>query len=117
VLEGITSLVSEVLFNTGDARGVWSEITARGGLTGWTKENNLRPNSDHSPEFKGTMRVKTLESPTISIRDSPSLSARRIGSLKRGEVIKYNTFVGYFADITSSNGIRGFVSDQYLICN
>lgn len=116
MLEGITSLVSEVLFNTGDARGVWSEITARGGLTGWTKENNLRPSSDHSPEFKGTMRVKTLESPTISIRDS-AYSARRIGSLKRGEVVKYNTFDGYFADITSSNGIRGFVSSKYLVCN
>lgn len=29
---------SEVLFNTGDVRRVWSEITTRGGLTGWVKK-------------------------------------------------------------------------------
>jgi len=52
---------TEVLFQVSDRTGDWSEISLKGGLTGWVRTRDLRASSDGSSSFNGKMRVKTLD--------------------------------------------------------
>ncbi|MEA5478159.1 SH3 domain-containing protein [Pseudanabaena galeata UHCC 0370] len=107
---------TEVLFQVSDRTGDWSEISLKGGLTGWVRSWNLRSSSDGSSKFNGKLRVKTLDGSNLNIRESPSLSAKKIGSLETGTIVTYKGFEGYWTKIVDRNNIEGFVSSKFLVC-
>jgi uncharacterized protein YgiM (DUF1202 family) len=108
---------TEVLFNLSDRTGQWAEITAPSGLTGMVPTRFLVSSPAGRSHFNGSMRVKTLDGGSLNIRAEPALGARVIGSLANDVVVKYNDSVGYWSNVTASNGIRGYVVSKYLICN
>jgi hypothetical protein len=50
----------------------------------------------------------------INVRESSSLSAKKIISLRTGSIVTYKGFAGYWTEIVNENGVRGFVSSQFL---
>lgn len=108
---------TEVLFQVSDRTGDWSEISLKGGLTGWVRTRGLRASSDGSSLFNGKMRVKTLDGSNVNIRQFPSLSSPKIGSLKIDAIVTYKGFEGYWTKIVDQRGVEGFVSSKFLVCS
>jgi uncharacterized protein YgiM (DUF1202 family) len=108
---------SEVLFNLSDKSGEWAEITAPGGLTGMVPAQLLVSSPTERSKFNGFMRVKTLDGDSVNIRSNAAVGSRVLGRLASNTVVKYNGFEGYWSDVTTPNGLRGYISSQYLVCN
>ena len=108
---------TKVLFNIGDATGEWSEITIPGGTTGWVPTIALANSSVGSDHFNGNMRVHTLDGGTVNLRTEPWLDSRVIRPLQTGEVVRPHNFEGYWSEVSTTDGLRGFVASEYLVCD
>ena len=85
---------TEVLFQVSDRIDHLVEISLEGGLTRWVKTRDLRASFDGNLEFDYRMCVKILDGSNLNIRQSPSLSSPRIGSLQTDTIITYKGFEG-----------------------
>lgn len=103
-----------VLLEGGDRTGTWSSITAPGGLTGWVSERFLSYHHYGNRRFTGTMQVRTLDGGPVNLRRNGEVIARvPNGTLVTAE----NHNIGYFANVTTPEGLRGEIVTQFLICN
>ena len=108
---------TNVLFNIGDATGEWSEITISGGTTGWVLTSALASSSVGSDRFNGHMRIHTLDGGAVNLRTEPWLDGRVIRPLQTGEVVRPHNFEGYWSEVSTTDGLRGFVASEYLVCD
>ena len=108
---------TEALINTGDATGQWTEITIPGGTTGWVPTIALIPISVGSDRFNGRLRVHTLDGGTVNLRTGPWLDSQVMRPLQTGELVQYHDFEGYWHEISTNDGLRGFIASEYLVCD
>jgi SH3-like domain-containing protein len=108
---------TEVMINIGDATGQWTEITIPGGTTGWVLTNALAASSIGSSSFNGHMRVHTLDGGVVNLRSEPWLTSQVVRPLQTGELVQYRNFEGYWNEVLTTDGLRGFVASQYLVCD
>jgi uncharacterized protein YgiM (DUF1202 family) len=107
---------SEVFFNVSDRSGEWSEVTIRGGKTGWVASRFLARPESIAVTYPTRMRVKTLDGGALNIRNSPSLGGTVVGTVASGTTVTAHKFVGYWTEITTLSGTRGYVVTGYLLC-
>ncbi|WP_157072177.1 SH3 domain-containing protein [Picosynechococcus sp. PCC 73109] len=108
---------TEVMINMGDSTGRWTEITIPGGTTGWVLTNALAASSIGSSSFNGYMRVHTLDGGIVNLRSEPWLTSQVVKPLQTGELVRYRNFDGYWHEVSTTDGRRGFVASQYLVCD
>lgn len=106
---------TEVLLRNAVARGEWVEVAVAGDLTGWVAAEFL--SSLDNSVFNGSMKVKTLEGGSINLRSRPALDATIIDQLATGTVVTHNGFEGNWSNITTTNGVTGYASSQFLVCD
>ncbi len=107
---------SEVLFNTGDRTGDWSQVTLKGGKTGWVADRFLSRHSVDAATFDGKLRIKTLDGDSVALRADAGTGAKALKALQPGDVVTQIEDVGYWTHVRTSNGLQGFISSQYLVC-
>lgn len=107
---------SEVFFNVSDRTGEWSEVTIRGGKTGWVASRFLARPESIAVTYPTRMRVKTLDGGALNIRNGPSLGGSVVDTVSSGTVVTAHKFAGYWTEITTPRGTRGYVVTGYLLC-
>ncbi|MBD0334334.1 MAG: SH3 domain-containing protein [Cyanobacteria bacterium Co-bin13] len=107
---------TEVLFNLSDRTGGWAEITLPQGATGWAEARLLAPSPLSGRQFNGYMQIKTLDGGPANLRTGPSLYDEVIALLENDLVVTYNSNGGSWSLVTTPEGIRGYVSNQFLVC-
>ena len=113
---GIVSNSSEVLFNTGDRTGEWSEITLQGGRTGWVADRYLSRHAADAAQYSGQWKIKTLDGDSVALRAEAGTGSKALDALKPGQIVNEIENVGYWTEVRTLKGSRGFVSNQFLVC-
>ena len=108
---------TEVLYNIGDRSGEWAEVTIRGGQTGWVATRFLSQPTAKSISYPTNLRVKTLEGGSLNVRASVSTSSAIIDTVANGTLVKAHKPEGYWTQITTPRGVKGFVASSFLACN
>ncbi|RSD24094.1 SH3 domain-containing protein [Mesobacillus subterraneus] len=96
------------------SNGSWAEIKTPS-VRGWVskeyitvKENKSQSTSSSSPKTNGTVNATSL-----NVRETPSLSAKTVGQLKKGAIVPVLSQANGWAEITYS-GKSAWVSAQFL---
>ncbi|MGB3238073.1 MAG: SH3 domain-containing protein [Geitlerinemataceae cyanobacterium] len=107
---------SEVVFNISDRSGRWMEITTSWRLTGWVSTQFLVYSPAGSSEYNGSLQVRTLDGSGVNIRNRPSLNSTILGTVENSAMVQYHQTLGEWFEISTPNGIRGYMARQYLMC-
>ncbi|MDY6937565.1 MAG: SH3 domain-containing protein [Cyanobacteriota bacterium] len=108
---------TEVIVSTADARGRWASIHAPGDVMGWVSMEFLVESPAVSSSYNGSMEIRTLDGDALNIRSNAQPGTEIVGTVNHGEIVEVLDSVGYWREISTASGVRGYVVGLYVVCS
>ncbi|MGB3536350.1 MAG: SH3 domain-containing protein [Microcoleaceae cyanobacterium] len=106
---------TEAIASTFDRSGQWASIRAPGDVMGWVSTEFLVESPAVIEIYNGSMEIRTLDGERVNIHSNPQLGTEIVGTLNHGEIVEVFDSVGYWREISTASGIRGYVDSLYVV--
>lgn len=88
-------------------------LTEKGGVPGYVQISATKEQTTSTPPAtaKTIGRVTTNG---LNLREQASASSKSLGTLNKGDIVTVHSISGFWANVTTSNGKKGYVHKSYL---